>query len=155
MVYCLFSCFFKQPYAVVGYGNKNYPGYHKMTQAEFLNRAIRQRLFELHVQRAGFPLAEPILVIKDRLCVAEGKMMIDGSQIHVVGKVAGLDLAIHDVFAAMNWDTKVAWTRTPPRLDGVCSVKAKDNIGDKPCVFIRSVRRRFHSPPPFPNCGRL
>ncbi len=134
-----------QPYAIVGYGNKDYPGYHKMTQAQWLDRAIRQRLLEVHAQHAGFPLAEPTVVVKGLLYVAEGVVLIDGSRVNVVGKVPGQELTVRGVFAAMNWGTKVAWTKTPPSLDATWSVWATD-IGDAPCLFVRSVRCIFYSP---------
>ncbi len=142
---------------MVGYGCKNYPGYDKLTKAQLLDRAIRQRLLELHAQHAGFPLAEPNLEVQDALHVAEGALLFDGSYITVVGRAPGQELTIRGFFAAMNWETKVAWTTTPPALDATWIVKAGD-IDDRPCLFIRSVRRVFLSSPCVPwwqRCGLM
>ena len=119
---------------VVGYGDKSYPGYRQLTRAELLNRAIRQRLLEVHAHHSGFPLAEPNLVVKDLLCVAEGVVAIDASCI------AGVALTLRGVYTAMNGGTQVVWTATPPPLDGKWIVHA-GNIRDSPCLFVRSVRR--------------
>ncbi len=117
--------FFLQPKFVVGYGNKNYPGYHKMTEAQLLDRAIRQRLLEVHAQHAGFPLAEPTLVVKNTLCLAEGDVLIESSYVNEVGWIGvGCGLTVRGVYAAMTWSTKVAWTETPPPLDATWSVIA-------------------------------
>jgi hypothetical protein len=152
-----FHCFFRrQPEFMVGYGNKNYLGYDKLTEAQLLDRATRQRMLELHHQHAGFPLAEPTLVVKHgTLCVIEGLVEIDGSLVTVVGKADGRDLSVRGVYAAMHLApdqdayvrgvyTKVAWTKTPPLLDAAWNVGVGD-IDDRPCLFIRSVRRVFLS----------
>ncbi len=138
-----------QPEFVVGYGNKDYPGYDKLTEAQLLDRAILQRLLEVHAQHAGFPLAEPTLVVKGPLCVTEGIVMISGCTVTEVGRVVGLALTVSVVYAAMNWGTQVAWTETPPPLDAKWSVGASF-IGDTPCLFIRSVRRVFFLSPRVP-----
>jgi hypothetical protein len=124
----------------VGYGNKVYTRYNKLTEAQLQDRAIRQRMLEVHAQHAGFPLAEPTLEIKDTLCVAEGWLDIDGSWVNVVGKVLWQTPTVRGVYAAMNWNTEVAWTETPPPLHDTWNVLPQD-ISDSPCVFIRSVRR--------------
>jgi hypothetical protein len=138
---------FDQPEFMVGYGNKDYPGYHKLIEAQLLDRAIRQRLLEVHAQHAGFPIAEPTLVVKGDLCVMEGFVRIDTSSVTVVDKLYDVDLTVRDVFAAMMWDTKVAWTKKPPSLDDLWRVGVYGNIGDDPCLFIRSVPVRHVFPP--------
>ncbi len=137
-----------QPEFVVGYGNKDYPGYQKLTEAQLLDRAIRQRLLEMHARHAGFPLAEPTLLVKGVLRVVDGCVLIDGSSVTVVGKVPGQDLTIRGVYAAVYWNKlgQIAWTQTLPPLDGDWSVGAI-SIRDAPCLFIRSVRCILSSVP--------
>jgi hypothetical protein len=117
-----------------------------MPRAELLDRAIRQRLLEVHAQHAGFPLAEPTIVVARLLCVAEGQVRINGVGVHPVGKVVGESLSVRVVYAAMTFGAKVPWTAALPPIDGVWSVNKVDSIRDCPCLFTRSVRRVFLVP---------
>lgn len=144
MTFIQFNCrcfrFSSQPEFIVGYGDKDYENYRKLTARDFLNRATRDRLLRLHDQSGGFPLAEPTLVIKERLCVADGWVNIDGWCVTVVRKVPGEDLTVCGVYAAMTRNTKFVWSTTPPPVDGTWGVDIAD-IYNWPCLFVRSVRR--------------
>ncbi len=125
-----------QPEFVVGYGCKDYPNYRRLTKAELHKHAIRIRLIELHSQFMGWPLAESTLVVKERLCVADGWVNMDGWWVTVVGKVPGEDLSIRGVYTAMTRNTNIVWTTTPPPQDATWGVD-KTEIEDWPCLFVR------------------
>jgi hypothetical protein len=134
------TCRFLQFEFTVGYGDQDYPGYRKMTKLDLLDREMRQQLLDSHAQRGGWALAQPIVEVKDVLCVANGFVQIDKSTVTVVGQVFRQALSIRGVYAAVTRKTKVAWTNTPPLLDGTWSVFPW-NIGSSPCLFVRSLVR--------------
>ncbi len=90
----------------------------------------------LHAQHAGFPLAEPIVLVTGPLCVVDGGVCVDG-YVSVVDKKPGKVLAVHSVFAAVTSNTEVAWTKTPPSLDAAWSVEPFYSIVDSPCLFVK------------------
>ncbi len=74
------------------------------------------------------------------LCVKDGDVRIDGSDINVVGKEKGKDLHLRGVYVAVNNDTKLPWMGWRPPLDGKWTVSScVFGVGDRPCLFM-SVR---------------
>ena len=122
----------------VGKGNKKYPGYRKLTAAEWKDAAVGARLLAAHASGGGWSLLEEPLRCDGVLCVAEGLVLVDGSCIAEVGFNYLNPQELCGRYPAMNRDTKAPWTAAAPSLHrwGVDSY----NIGDSPCLYIRQVR---------------
>ena len=117
----------------VGKYNKGYSdGWRRVTEVEWKDHAVQAKLVEAHRQGGGWPLLEEPLLCNTGLCVAEGGVRIDDAWVTEVG-FTGLQ-QLSNVYPAMNWDTKVAWTTTAPALGNNWTVSAA-NGNDFPCLF--------------------
>ena len=126
----------------VGKGNKHYVGYRILTAAEVKDAAVGARLLAAHASGGGWSLLEEPLLCIDALCVAEGFVQVDGACIAEVGYGAiRYDCKQHlcGRYPAMHKGTKVPWTAAAPSLKARWDV-APDDVGDRPCLYIRLVR---------------
>lgn len=100
----------------IGYYNKDYPGYHKATQADWTNATFQTALLQAHQQRGGWPLLETPLKYNSGLFVTEGQVMIDDN--YVVNILwNGETHTLQNGFFPMNPISKIPWTKTPPTLN--------------------------------------
>ena len=81
-------------------------------KADWTNPEFQKALVQAHQERNGWPLLEESLICTSQMYVAEGWVTIDGSIVVEVGYNANQILS--NVYPAMNYRTKVAWTNTPP-----------------------------------------
>jgi hypothetical protein len=119
----------------VGARDKVYPGYRQMTRADLMDPECRQRWLTQHYQHSGWILLEQTVVVNASLCVAEGAILIVDSSVSAVDQKIGKTLFLRGVYAARTQKRGVAWTATPPPLDGAWSVDPY-LISDAPCLFI-------------------
>jgi hypothetical protein len=91
----------------------------------------RIRLLNEHRRHRGWLLLDDAQPISGALCVAEGKLCINGSDIHAVDLADGAN----GVFSALTQATQAAWEETPPALQDTWAV-AGAIINNPPCLFV-------------------
>ena len=119
----------------VGKYTTDYPGYRKVTMANWMNSTFQTALLQAHQQRGGWPLLEDPLLCNYELFVDEGGAQIDGAYVAEVGFNSSQQL--RGVYSAMNTSTKVEWNTTAPTLGSNWRV-VKSNVRDGPCLFVRN-----------------
>jgi hypothetical protein len=116
----------------VGMFDKSYPGYRKLTLAQWQDQAVAARILEGYRQHGGFRLLEEPLHSSNALCVAEGFIYVDGAYITSAGYTGSQQLS--GVFQAQNHNTKVVWNTTLPNATNWKFGSAGGS--GSPCFFI-------------------
>jgi hypothetical protein len=121
----------------VGMHNKDYGNSWRMvTEAEWMDFEFQAKLVKAHQESGGWALLEESLICNNGLYVAEGLALIDNEMVVEVGHNGSQQL--QSVYPAMNEDTKVAWTMTPPALGNNWTIDKNTKILSYPCLFVRT-----------------
>ena len=106
----------------VGMGNKVYPNYRLMTQADIENIETRARFIASHQPSSGWPLLDSDIECWDSLCVFEGELQVNSSFLWPSkGLVMGDHFKILDVYSVCDW------VNNPPLVDFSWTIKKFEN----------------------------
>jgi hypothetical protein len=103
-------------------GNKVYPNYRLMTQADIEDIETRARLIASHQQSSGWPLFDSDLDIYDSLCVFEGELQVNS---RFLWPPFGLNMG--DFFKILNVYSVEGWVDNPPLVDFSWTIEKFDN----------------------------
>ena len=123
----------------VGKYNKDYPGYRKVTMANWTNPAFQAALVQAHQQGGGWPLLERPLQYDSGLFVLEGQAMINDNYVVDTSWSNQLSYTLQTGFFPKNSATKTLWTTAPPTLNDIWTVntssvpKAESSL----CLFVK------------------
>lgn len=123
----------------VGKYNKDYPGYRKVTMANWTNPAFQAALVQAHQQGGGWPLLERPLQYDSGLFVLEGQAMINDNYVVDISWSNQLSYTLQTGFFPKNSATKTPWTTAPPTLNDIWTVntssvpKAESSL----CLFVK------------------
>ena len=120
----------------VGKGDRDYPGYRKLTAADVVDVAMCARLLAAHQVDGGWALLEEPLICNSRLCIAEGFLVVNGWLVIEDGYSYDPPQKLRSRSPALAEITKTALMGTPPPLDCHFTFLPK-NIRDFPCLFVR------------------
>ena len=116
-------------------GNKVYPNYRLMTQADIENIETRARFIASHQQSSGWPLFDSDLDIWDSLCVFEGELQVNSK---VLWPSRGLNMG--DFFKILNVYSVYDWVDNHPLVDFSWTIKKFENpdqdILVRNCLFV-------------------
>ena len=128
--------FFQQNDTIaVGKYDVEYPGYRKVTEAEWQDPAFQADLVQAHQDGGGWPLLEEPLECSNILFVFEGSVWINGAPVVEVRYNGSQQL--RGVYPAMNYTTSVAWTdRVPAAKGDDWTVMMVNPDSNPPCLFV-------------------
>ena len=121
------------------YNNEYDDGWRQATATEWMTLQFRAALILAHQKGGGWPLLEDSLVCNNSLYVHEGEVKINGEYVVEDGFNILSPQQLHNVYPAMNFGTKVSWTRMLPAVYDTWSVvDANVTITDNPpCLFVK------------------
>jgi hypothetical protein len=128
----------------IGYGDKEYEGWRRMTKAQWQDVAWQAQLVDTHEQRGGWPLLEEPLECEYMLRLAEGYAMISGAYVVEVGWNGYAAQQLRGRYPAMKFDfhekawTTMAWTTMAPMVGNNWNVEEALQYFRFPCLFVKN-----------------
>ena len=122
----------------VGQGDKEYPGYYKLSKRLLCYPVVARRLLAVHAKYGGLPLFEDPLTCHGELCVAQGLIKADGESVTAEGDFKAPRFDVSGVYKALSlggfFGRNKRWSEIPPDVNKFTVQEC--GISNRPCVFM-------------------